>query len=105
MGDMEEVANVQRPPLLRGPNYNFWMGRMKTFLKSRGRVSRSIETGWKPPVTTVEGSNVGILKAFEEYSKDEAAAAECNDKALNALFGAVYRSQYNLKIILSPQSL
>ncbi|VFQ69389.1 unnamed protein product [Cuscuta campestris] len=97
MGDMEEGANVQRPPLLRGPNYNFWKGRMKAFLKSQGgRVWRSVETGWQVPTKTVEGSDAKIPKTFEEYSKEEAAAAECNDKALNALFGAVDSSEYRL---------
>ncbi|RAL54226.1 hypothetical protein DM860_018206 [Cuscuta australis] len=53
MGDMEEGANVQRPPLLRGPNYNFWKGRMRAFLKSQGgRVWRIIETGWTEPTET-----------------------------------------------------
>ncbi|VFQ71236.1 unnamed protein product [Cuscuta campestris] len=97
MGDMEEGANVQRPPLLRGPNYNFWKGRMKAFLKSQGgRVWRSVETGWQIPTKTIEGSDAKIPKTFEEYSKEEVAAAECNDKALNALFGAVDSSQYRL---------
>ncbi|VFQ83889.1 unnamed protein product [Cuscuta campestris] len=96
MGDMEEGANVQRPPLLRGPNYNFWKGRMRAFLKSQGgRVWRIIETGWTEPTeTNVEG--VKVIKTFEKYSKEEAQAAECNDRALNALFGAVDSSQYRL---------
>ncbi|VFQ61982.1 unnamed protein product [Cuscuta campestris] len=70
---------------------------MKAFLKSEGgRVWRSVETGWQTPTKPVEGSDAKIPKTFEEYSKEEAAAAECNDKALNALFGAVDSSQYRL---------
>ncbi|VFQ66930.1 unnamed protein product [Cuscuta campestris] len=70
---------------------------MKAFLKSQGgRVWRSVETGWQVPTKTIEGSDAKIPKTFEEYSKEEAAAAECNDKALNALFGAVDSSQYRL---------
>ncbi|VFQ84566.1 unnamed protein product [Cuscuta campestris] len=45
---------------------------------------------------TVDGSDAKIQKSFEEYSKEEAATAECNDKALNALFRAVDSSQYRL---------
>ncbi|VFQ76116.1 unnamed protein product [Cuscuta campestris] len=70
---------------------------MKAFLKSQGgRVWRSVETGWQIPTKTVEGSDAKIPKTFEEYSKEEVAATECNDKALNALFGAVDSSQYRL---------
>ncbi|RAL41708.1 hypothetical protein DM860_008890 [Cuscuta australis] len=93
---MEEGANVQRPPLLRGPNYNFWKGRMRAFLKSQGgRVWRIIETGWTEPTET-NAEGVKIIKTFEKYSKEEAQASECNDRALNALFGAVDSSQYRL---------
>ncbi|VFQ96789.1 unnamed protein product [Cuscuta campestris] len=55
-----------------------------------------MEEGANTPTKAVEGSDVKIPKTFEEYSKEEAAAAECNDKALNALFGAVDSSQYRL---------
>ncbi|VFQ99223.1 unnamed protein product [Cuscuta campestris] len=48
------------------------------------------------PTKVVEGSDAKIPKTFEEYSKEEAAAAQCNDKALNALFGAVDSSQYRI---------
>ncbi|VFQ78730.1 unnamed protein product [Cuscuta campestris] len=69
---------------------------MSAFLKSQGgRVWRSIETGWTEPTeTNTEGEKVA--KSFEKYSKEEATLAECNDKALNALFGAVDSSQYRL---------
>ncbi|VFQ68791.1 unnamed protein product [Cuscuta campestris] len=69
---------------------------MRAFLKSQGgRVWRSIETGWTEPTeTNAEGEKVA--KSFEKYSKEEATLAECNDKALNALFGAVDSSQYRL---------
>ncbi|VFQ77323.1 unnamed protein product [Cuscuta campestris] len=69
---------------------------MRAFLKSQGgRVWRSIETGWTEPTeTNTEGEKVA--KSLEKYSKEEATLAECNDKALNALFGAVDSSQYRL---------
>ncbi|VFR01586.1 unnamed protein product [Cuscuta campestris] len=69
---------------------------MRAFLKSQGgRVWRSIETGWTEPTkTNVEGEKVA--KTFEKYSKEEASLTECNDRALNALFGAVDSSQYRL---------
>ncbi|VFQ88786.1 unnamed protein product [Cuscuta campestris] len=69
---------------------------MRAFLKSHGgKVWRSIETRWTEPTeTNTEGEKVA--KSFEKYSKEEATLAECNDKALNALFGAVDSSQYRL---------
>ncbi|VFQ77079.1 unnamed protein product [Cuscuta campestris] len=97
MGDMEEGANVQRPPLLRGHNYNFWKGRMRAFLKSLGGgVWRSVETGWTEPRKYSEDLTTSTIKPFEEYSRTEAIAAEFNDKALNAIFGAVDSTQYKL---------
>ncbi|RAL42401.1 hypothetical protein DM860_017581 [Cuscuta australis] len=82
---MEEGANVQRPPLLRGPHYNFWKGCMRAFLKSQGgRVWRIIETGWtKPTETNAEG--VKVIKTFEKYSNEEAQAAECTDSSQTVL--------------------
>ncbi|VFQ68979.1 unnamed protein product [Cuscuta campestris] len=69
---------------------------MRAFLKSRGgRVWISIETGWAEPTeTNAEGEKVA--KTFEKYTKEEAYLAECNDRALNALFGAVDSTQYQL---------
>ncbi|VFQ90480.1 unnamed protein product [Cuscuta campestris] len=97
MGDMEEGANVQRPPLLRGHNYNFWKGRMRAFLKSLGGgVWRSVETGWTEPRKYSDDLTTSRIKPFEEYSRTEVTAAEFNDKALNAIFGAVDSTQYKL---------
>ncbi|VFQ67734.1 unnamed protein product [Cuscuta campestris] len=94
MGDMEEGANVQRPPLLRGHNYNFWKDRMRAFLKSLGGgVWRSVETGWSEPHKYSDDLTTSRIKPFEEYSRTEAIAAEFNDKALNAIFGAVDSTQ------------
>ncbi|VFQ90754.1 unnamed protein product, partial [Cuscuta campestris] len=97
MGDMEEGANVRRPPLLRGHNYNFWKGRMRAFLKSLGGgVWRSVETGWTEPRKYSDDLTTSRIKPFEEYSRTEVTAAEFNDKALNAIFGAVDSTQYKL---------
>ncbi|VFQ81973.1 unnamed protein product [Cuscuta campestris] len=97
MGDMEEGANVQRPPLLRGHNYNFWKGRMRAFLKSLGGgVWRSVETGWTEPRKYSDDLTTSRIKPFEEYSRTEVTAAEFNDKALNAIFRAADSTQYKL---------
>ncbi|VFQ59353.1 unnamed protein product [Cuscuta campestris] len=66
------------------------------FSQTHGWFSQPLADVKNTPTKTVEGSDAKIPKTFEEYSKEEAAAAECNDKALNALFGAVDSSQYKL---------
>ncbi|VFQ83161.1 unnamed protein product [Cuscuta campestris] len=97
MGDMEEGASVSRPPLLRGHNYNFWKGRMRAFLKSQGGgVWRTVETGWTEPVKHSDDLSTTTVKKFEDYSRTEVLAAENNDKALNAIFGAVDATEYRL---------
>ncbi|RAL54303.1 hypothetical protein DM860_001431 [Cuscuta australis] len=97
MGDMEEGANVQRPPLLRGHNYSFWKSRMRAFLKSLGGgVWRSVESGWSEPRKYSDDLTTSKVKPFEEYSRSETVVAEYNDKALNTIFGAVDSTQYKL---------
>ncbi|VFQ73165.1 unnamed protein product [Cuscuta campestris] len=97
MGDMEEGASVSRPPLLRCHNYNFWKGRMRAFLKSQGGgVWRTVETGWTEPIKYSDDLTTSTIKKFEDYSRAEVLAAEHNDKALNAIFGAVDATQYRL---------
>ncbi|VFQ80717.1 unnamed protein product [Cuscuta campestris] len=94
---MEEGASVSRPPLLRGHNYKFWKGRMRAFLKSQGGgVWRTVETGWTEPVKHSDDLSTTTVKKFEDYSRTEVLAAEHNDKALNAIFGAVDVTQYRL---------
>ncbi|VFQ73737.1 unnamed protein product [Cuscuta campestris] len=90
-------ASVQRPSLLHGHNHNFWKGCMRAFLKSQGGgVWRTVETGWTEPVKFSEDLSTSTIKKFEVYSRTEVVAAEYNDKALNAIFGAVDATQYHL---------
>ncbi|VFQ64262.1 unnamed protein product [Cuscuta campestris] len=70
---------------------------MRAFLKSLGGgVWRSVEAGWTEPRKYSEDLTSSTIKPFEEYSITEAIAAEFNDKALNAIFGAVDSTQYKL---------
>ncbi|VFQ84446.1 unnamed protein product [Cuscuta campestris] len=70
---------------------------MRAFLKSLGGgVWRSVETGWSEPRKYSEYLTTSTIKPFEEYSRTEAIAAEYNEKALNAIFGAVDSTQYKL---------
>ncbi|VFQ73769.1 unnamed protein product [Cuscuta campestris] len=66
---------------------------MRAFLKSLGgQVWRSIEVGWSAP-TMMNADGELIQKPYERFSKKEKDAAESNDQALNAIFGAVDRNQ------------
>ncbi|VFQ90368.1 unnamed protein product [Cuscuta campestris] len=70
---------------------------MRAFLKSQGGgVWRTVETGWTEPVKYSEDLTTSTIKKFEDYSRTEVIAAENNDKALNAIFGAVDATQYRL---------
>ncbi|VFQ80923.1 unnamed protein product [Cuscuta campestris] len=70
---------------------------MRAFLKSQGGgVWRTVETGGTEPVKYSEDLNTSTIKKFEDYSRTEVLAAEHNDKALNAIFGAVDATQYRL---------
>ncbi|VFQ77015.1 unnamed protein product, partial [Cuscuta campestris] len=69
---------------------------MRAFLKSLGgQVWRSIEVGWSAPTMTNADGEL-IQKPYERFSKKEKDAAESNDQALNAIFGAVDRNQFRL---------
>ncbi|VFQ98325.1 unnamed protein product [Cuscuta campestris] len=70
---------------------------MRAFLKSQGGgVWRTLETGWTEPVKYSDDLTTSTIKKFEDYSRTEVLAAEHNDKALNAIFGAVNATQYRL---------
>ncbi|VFQ59954.1 unnamed protein product, partial [Cuscuta campestris] len=70
---------------------------MRAFLKSQGGgVWRTVETGWTEPVKHSDDLSTTTVKKFEDYNKTEVLAAENNDKALNAIFGAVDATQYRL---------
>ncbi|VFQ70661.1 unnamed protein product [Cuscuta campestris] len=65
-------------------------------VRSRGGVWRTVETGWTEPVKHSDDLSTTTVKKFEDYSRAEVLAAENNDKALNAIFGAVDATQYRL---------
>ncbi|VFQ80768.1 unnamed protein product [Cuscuta campestris] len=70
---------------------------MRAFPKSLGGgVWRSVEIGWTEPRKYSEDLTSSTIKPFEEYSRAEVIAAEFNDKALDAIFGAVDSTQYKL---------
>ena len=90
---MKEGFNVTGPPLLTGTNYSFWKSRMRAFLKAqRGGVWRSVEIGWTSPSIKDDKTGEVTLKDYESLTIMEQRSSDMNDKALNAIFGAVDRS-------------
>ena len=70
---------------------------MRAFLKAQGGgVWRSVEIGWIAPTTKEEKTGKITIKEYESLSIPEQRASDMNDKALNAIFGAVDSSQYHL---------
>ncbi|KAG9446379.1 hypothetical protein H6P81_012507 [Aristolochia fimbriata] len=60
------------------------------------RAWRSVEDGWEPPTVEVrEGADKKrILKSSAEWNDVEERLANCNSKALNAIFGGIDEEQF-----------
>ena len=85
--------------MLDGTNYDYWKGRMTTFLRSiDNKTWKAIIKGWTPPVNKeIEGSSTTLtLKKEEEWSKEEDEEALANSKALNAIFNGVDKNMFRL---------
>ena len=50
--DKQEGFSTNKAPLFDGSNYDFWIMRMRTYLKDLGfDIWRSVETGYTTPTT------------------------------------------------------
>ncbi|MCI68011.1 gag-pol polyprotein, partial [Trifolium medium] len=67
----KEGGFVNRPPLLTGPNYDYWKSRMIAFLKSiDSKTWKSVVVGWEhPKVIDKDGKVTADLKPEGEWSK------------------------------------
>ncbi|KAG9442737.1 hypothetical protein H6P81_018591 [Aristolochia fimbriata] len=93
----KEGASNTRPPLLDGTNYAYWKAKMRIYIKAQDeRAWRSVEDGWEPPTVEVgEGADKKrILKSSAEWNDVEERLANCNSKALNAIFGGIDEVQF-----------
>ncbi|KAG9449454.1 hypothetical protein H6P81_009419 [Aristolochia fimbriata] len=93
----KEGASNTRPPLLDGTNYAYWKAKMNIYIKAQDeRAWRSVEEGWDPPTVEIE-KDVDVkrvVKPSSEWNDAEEKLANCNSKALNAIFGGIDEEQF-----------
>ena len=81
--DRSQFLNV--PPYFDGNNYAFWKVRMRAFFCSiDDTIWDAIEVGWTRPEA-----------AKSTWDKAAPAAANANNKALNAIFGGVSPNEFH----------
>ena len=91
-----EGGSTTRPPMLEGAYYPYWKTKMRAFLKVVDEhVWMSIEEGWQCRTTIQDG--IEKPKLMSQWTQDEMDKANCNSKAMLALFNAV--STNHLKVI------
>ena len=80
-----EGLSIQRPPLFDGSNYNYWKCRMKIYLQSFSYEMWSIvENEFSAPITSAD-----------QWTQVEKKNVLLNSKAMNALFCAFNKDEFN----------
>src|SRR5256886_10717993 len=80
-----EGQSTQRPPLFDGNNYNYWKCRMRIYLQSFNlEIWQIVESAYTPPTTPVG-----------QWTNEEKKSMQTNAKAMNALFCALERNEFN----------
>ncbi|KAG9460048.1 hypothetical protein H6P81_004556 [Aristolochia fimbriata] len=93
----KEGASNTRPPLLDGTNYAYWKAKMKIYINAQDeRAWRSIEDRWEPPTVEIgkDADVKRVVKPSSEWNDAEEKLANCNSKALNAIFGGIDEEQF-----------
>ena len=81
----KEGHSTQRPPLFDGSNYNYWKCRMRIYLQSISYdLWNIVETPFVKPTTP-----------FNEWTLVEKTNANLDSKAMNALFCAMDKNEFN----------
>src|SRR5436853_2286513 len=80
-----EGQSNQRPPLFDGSNYNYWKCRMMIYL-----LSFSLEI-WH----IVENAYTASTTPLADWSNDDKKKVQINAKAMNALFCALDKNEFN----------
>src|SRR3954463_2049190 len=72
-------------PLFDGNNYNYWKCRMRIYLQSFNlEIWQIVESAYTPPTTPVG-----------QWTNEEKKSMQTNAKAMNALFCALERNEFN----------
>ena len=81
----KEGHSTQRPPLFDGSNYNYWKCRMKIYLQSLNyELWNIVEAPYTKPITN-----------YTDWSDDQKKNANLDVKAMNALFCALTKEEFN----------
>ena len=87
---MQEGHSIARPPLFNGSDYTYWKTRMRIFL-----ISMDFEL-W----TIVENGFQKSSLLMSEWNESEKKVFALNAKAMNALFCALDKNEFNHVSIL-----
>ncbi|KAG9453436.1 hypothetical protein H6P81_006340 [Aristolochia fimbriata] len=104
---MEGASNT-RPPLLDGSNYSYLKAKMQIYIKALDEKAwKTIEKGWCPPTKKIgEGANMKTVeKPHTEWTEEEERFSNCNSKALNAIFGGMLTTQFELMWMRDDESI
>ncbi|KAG9458846.1 hypothetical protein H6P81_003354 [Aristolochia fimbriata] len=105
---LKEGAANSRPPLLDGSNYSYWKAKMQIYIKAQDEKAwKTIEKGWCPPTKEIgEGADMKTVeKPDTEWTKEEERLSNCNSKALNAIFGGMLTTQFELMQMREDESI
>ena len=80
-----EGQSTARPPLFNGLNYAYWSTRMRIYMQANGFDTWNITTSKYTIPTT----------AFAEWSTTQKLDAASNAKAMNMLFCALDKTEFN----------
>ena len=80
-----EGQSTARPPLFNGTNYNYWATRMRIYMQANGfDIWNITQTEYLIPTTE-----------FSSWSTTQKIDATSNAKAMNILFCALDRNEFN----------
>ena len=80
-----EGQSTARPPLFNGMNYNYWATRMRIYMQANSFDSWNVtQTEYTAPTTT-----------YAEWTTAQKTEATANAKAMNMLFCALDRNEFN----------
>ena len=89
-----EGQSTSRPPYFDGSNYAYWKARMKIYLQSIDyNLWLIVAKGPYVPMKNVD--NVDTPKLEEEYDENEMKKCSFNAKAINCLYCALSKDEFN----------
>ena len=92
-GIVEDIS-TSRPPYFDGSNYAYWKARMKIYLQSIDyNLWLIVAKGPYVPMKNVD--NVDTPKLEEEYDENEMKKCSFNAKAINCLYCALSKDEFN----------